>query len=199
MDSLEQPLTLAPEDSDKQVESLGIHVPTLEPVKATPRLWLVPTLLGALVLLLNVVLPFRPEYRWAYRIGTWLGGSNLILLAVSLFSGLFLIVYAFGLWRFERNLAVTTADSLANGVGAHRGLRFRVGVLVPLALCLVGVSALWLSFTNANARFDPTPNARPCVELYGDALAVTKERPSFRMRAEDPDEIRCGVNQAIFG
>lgn len=193
MDTHEQPLSQAPEDSGE------FHVPTPEPVKAAPRLWIVPALLGALVLVLNIVLPLRPAYRWAYEFGTWFGGAISILLAVSLFSGLFLIVYAFGLWRFELNLSPSRTGAFPNGIDARHGWRFRVGVLVPLALCLVGVSALWLSFMSANAYFNPTPNTKPCVELFGDALAVSKERPSFRVPAKDPDEVRCGINKAVFG
>jgi hypothetical protein len=68
----------------------------------------------------------------------------------------------------------------------------------PVVLWLVGISAVLYSFTGAASRFSE-PEIKSCVELYADVAAIAKDRPNFRLSAQNPDEVRCQINQAIFG
>ena len=157
-------------------------------LQATQRLWAVSAVLGLFVLFISLLLPFRENFRWAFALRNWVGAMNFLLTAVGVFVGVFLIVYAIRLRRVEQT-----------GPEQRPQSRYVAGIVVPLLLWLLGVSAIWWSFASSLDHYSPTTPSRPCVELYRDALSIAKESPGFRMPTQDPDEGRCKINKTIFG
>lgn len=154
--------------------------------QASQRLWAVSAVLGLFVLFISLLLPFRDNFRWAFALRNWVGAMNVLLTAVGVFIGIFLIVYSLRLRRVERS-------------GVDQQSNYVTGLVVPLVLWLLGVSAIWWSFASSLSHYSPTTPSRPCVELYRDALSIAKEDPKFRVPAQDPDEGRCRINQTLFG
>jgi hypothetical protein len=155
-----------------------VHGPA-DPVDSTKKgarrpanlLFIFPILLGVFICALNILVAVRywPVFRWTAVFPT--------LITISLFVGLFLIVYAIVLWRFEPGQAPWYAK----------------WVIVPLLVALPASAAtVW------GARIvEPTVPAKPCIELYQEALNIHKDSPSFRMPSWELDQSRCHINDTL--
>ena len=148
-------------------------------------LWAFPALLGVFVLVLNIFVltsPFNASIKWIYRGTSWGGPAIWASVITSIFLGLFLIVYAFLLRHHEGN---------------RSGSWYLRWVVVPILLALLApLVTLW--GINYNRELVTTPPLdKACVELYQAASSVLKDNPKFRMPPNDPDEQRCGINNAI--
>ena len=152
--------------------------------EAPQRFWMIPATLGIFVLFISLLLPFRENFRWAFGLKNWVGAMNFLLTAVAVFIGLFLIVYAVTLRRMESRRVQTS---------------FAAGMAIPLTLWLLGVAAIWWSFASSLSHYSPIIPAKPCIELYSEALSISKQDPAFRVPAQDPDEGRCRINKALLG
>jgi hypothetical protein len=188
MTSLEQPgNSIANPLNDDEGLAADNTAPTVSlptsAAKTSRARWLVPTALGACLLAVSLYWPLQRNYLWAYRPVSWFGTANFILLAVGILIGLLLILVPIGLRRtqlFRDNPRVATT------------------LIFPLVMWTVGMSAVTLTFMRTDSKY-PDPQVKPCLELYADAVAVASKNPSFRLSSENPDEKRCGVNQAVFG
>jgi hypothetical protein len=151
--------------------------------KASRAPWLVPTLLGVILLAVALFLPLRSRFNWAYRPGSWLETANFILVITGILIGLLLLALPSVLRRVQQT---------------GEPPRLSATLVLPVVLWLVGMSAVALTFALTANRY-PEPPVKSCVELYADAAAVADKNPAFRLSPENPDERRCGINQAVFG
>lgn len=155
---------------------------------------ILPVLLGIFILGLNV---FVAIWLWwsTFRLNWTLvikgGFPTLIFLSliiISLFIGLFLILYAIVLRRDER----TTGESINKDESGHAPSYVR-WVIVPVLIALPAPAiTVW-----ASQMVQPIA-PKPCIELYQTAVNIKKDEPSFEMWGWDPDELRCRINQNLL-
>jgi hypothetical protein len=173
-------------DLDAELEagsSTAIQQAPDSDAKASRTPWWIPTLLGVSLLAVALFLPLRSRFIWAFRPGSWLETANFILIITGAIISLLLIA----LPRVLRRIQQTGEPP-----------RLSTTLVLPVVLWLVGMSFVALTFV-LTANRNPDPPAKSCVELYADAAAVANKNPNFRLSPENPDERRCGINQAVFG
>lgn len=159
-----------------------------------PLSWL-PILLGLFLLVLNIAAAAR---LWKFLpISKPQSAVPIVLLASSVFIGVFLIVYAIALRRSERHSTGIDAQVAPRSTTAGQTTSFARWVTVPL---LVALPALLLTVWGAEVAQSgtPQPNAqKPCIELYQQAASIQRDNPTFRMPPQDRDEQRCNINRAL--
>jgi hypothetical protein len=157
-------------------------------------LWIVPTLLGVLVLIFNVFILTGPT-RWIYTSQGWGGPIALTALATSIFIGVFLLAYAVVLSRSERTEPQSGSKTNAD---PRQGSWYLRWVGMPLALALLAPLVTVWSINYYRDLLLGSGAPKPCIELYQAALDVYKGNSKFRMPASDQDEQRCNINQVAL-
>jgi len=180
------------EDSNKSVDAVAQGArPHLLPI--------LPIFLGILVCGLNI---FAMVWLWNFVYQSkWLLLTSvklpttifLSLIALSFSIGVFLIVYAIVLRRTERNVQASQIPprSTPNQQTAHVPTYVR-WILVPALIALPAPAlTVW-----ASQMVEPIA-PKPCIELYQEALNISKEAPNFRMPWTDRDQLRCNINSVL--
>lgn len=159
------------------------------PDHRTP-LWILPILIGAFLLVINTLLINPGPLRYAFpgTFGGWIGSVSVLLVTASVFTGVFLIVYAFVLRRTE------TSDGRGNDAPQAWFVRW---VVVPVVLGILAVLGTAWSLNNWQGAYESRP-LKSCLDAYEQAQSIRKANPVFRMPASDSQEQRCRVN-AVLG
>lgn len=113
-------------------------------------------------------------------------------ITISLVTGLALIGYAIALRQLEgyERESEATAERTTNHE-PHRA-SYAKWMVVPV---LVAIPALGLAVW-ASVIVQPI-TAKPCIEIYQEALKIKKDNPDFQMIWNDRDQLRCSINQVL--
>lgn len=150
-------------------------------------------LLGLFILVLNIWAAAR---LWKLiPISKPQSAVPIVLIATSVFIGVFLIVYTIALRRagpYGNDAQVAPRSTTAGQASS-----FARWVIVPLLVALPAVLAtLWgAEVAQADSQ---RPNAqKPCIELYQQAASILRDNPNFRMPPQDRDQKRCDINKTL--
>ncbi|GJF08857.1 hypothetical protein NGTWS0302_29410 [Mycolicibacterium cyprinidarum] len=160
----------------------------LEEAGEGARLFLLPVLpiiLGIFVIGLNI---FAATWLWQFiyrsNFSIFSGGNFpttafVSLISLSIFIGLFLIAYAIVLQRFERKESAQVPTYVK---------WFLVPVLVAMPAPAITVWA---------AQMVEPIAPKPCIQLYQEAVNISKDAPEFKMVWSDRDQLRCNINAVL--
>lgn len=157
-----------------------------------------PILLGLFVVAVNFLVIIRLWRTVYFSSFGMLYRANLpntvciTAITISLVTGLALIGYAIALRQLE---GYGQESDIAQEETTNHELprvSYVKWMIVPVA---VAIPALALSMWAA-AIVQPI-TAKPCIEIYQDALKIKKDNPNFKMIWNDRDELRCSVNQVL--
>lgn len=156
-------------------------------------MYVLPILLGACVLALNVLLALR------FRLYFWQDTASLALLTTSFLIGLILIGYGIVLRGIEPSRRTSAiSESIAGDEPGPSPWHLRWAVLVPLLVALsAAVATVW-----GSVAADPASGhaeQRNCMDLYQQAVEIHTANPNFRMPSRDRDQVRCKINATLEG
>ncbi len=116
----------------------------------------------------------------------------LSIMVISFGIGLILIAYAIVLQRTERNMQTGQLPGGSNQGPAEVPTYVR-WIVVPTVVALPAAAlTVW-----AAQMIEPIA-PQPCMELYQEALNISKDAPGFKMPWRDRDQLRCEINRAVL-
>lgn len=150
-----------------------------------------PIILGLFIWALNLLAVIRIWRTVYFSSLGMLARANLpntlffTLITTSLFIGLVLVGYAMALRQYD-GYSQEIAPPQANRISYVKWLVVPILIFIPGPALTAWAAAIVQPIT-----------AKPCIEIYQEALNIQKDNPNFKMVWNDRDELRCSVNDVL--
>jgi len=187
------------ENEEMDLDSLAQGKDSLAQGKRPHLMPLLPIFLGVFICGLNFIVAlrlWRSTYQSQLAVLTRMNLPTNVCLALILTSfgiGLLLIAYAVVLQHTLRNgqLIQLSPGSAANHTQLNTPMYLK-WILFPVLLALPAPAlTVW-----AAQVIEPI-SPKPCIEIYQEAVNISKDDASFKMPWTDRDQLRCNINSVI--